>query len=85
MKQTKRLISQLELQYGNNHMGLASQVGYLTGVLKSMESEVEGISKFIEDHTDYLIQSERSRAGLTRALIRGGVPAEQVMQCVAGK
>ena len=84
MKQTKRLISQLELQYGNNHMGLASQVGYLTGVLKSMESEVEGISKFIEDHTDYLIQSERAPER-TRALIRGGVPAEQVMQCVAGK
>ena len=80
MKQTKRLISQLELQYGNNHMGLASQVGYLTGVLKSMESEVEGVSEFIDEHTDFLIQTEKSQA-----LIRGGVPAEQVMQCMAGK
>ena len=80
MKQTKRLISQLELQYGNNHMGLASQVGYLTGVLKSMESEVKGVSEFIEGVNDYLIQSERAQA-----LIRGGVPAEQVMQCGAGK
>ena len=80
MKQTKRLISQLELQYGNNHIGLASQVGYLTGVLKSMESEVKGVSEFIEGVNDYLIHSERAQA-----LIRGGVPAEQVMQCVAGK
>ena len=80
MKQTKRLVSQLELQYGNNHLGLASQVGYLTGVLKSMESEVKGVSEFIEGVNDYLIQSERAQA-----LIRGGVPAEQVMQCVAGK
>jgi hypothetical protein len=52
----------------------------LTGVLKSMESEVEGVSEFIDEHTDYLIQSERAQA-----LIRGGVPAEQVMQCGAGK
>ena len=80
MKQTKRLIHELESLYGNHHLGLASQVGYLTGVLKSMESEVEGISEFIEDHTDYLIQTEKALA-----LIRGGVPAEQVMQCVAGK
>ena len=80
MKQTKRLVSQLELQYGNNHMGLASQVGYLTGVLKAIEEAVEGTGEFIEDHTDYLIQSEKAQA-----LIRGGVPAEQVMQCGAGK
>ena len=80
MKQTKRLISQLELQYGNNHMGLASQVGYLTGVLKSMESEVKGVSEFIDEHTVFLIRSEKARA-----LTLGGVPAEQVMQCMAGK
>ena len=80
MKQTKRLTSQLELQYGNNHMGLAQQVGYLTGVLKALETEYKSAGTFIEEHTDYLIQSERAQA-----LIRGGVPAEQVMQCGAGK
>lgn len=54
MKQTKRLVRELETLYGNHHIGLASQVGYLTGVLKAMESEVKGASKFIEDHTDWL-------------------------------
>ena len=80
MKQTKRLVRELETLYGNNHLGLASQVGYLTGVLKSMESEVKGVSKFIDEHTDFLIQTEKAQA-----LIRGGVPAAQVMQCMAGK
>ena len=74
MKHTKRLTSQLELQYGNNHLGLARQVGYLTGVLKALEEAVEGTGEFIEDHTDYLIQSERAQA-----LALGGVPAEQIM------
>ena len=67
-------MSQLELQYGNNPLGLASQVGYLTGVLKSMESEVEGVSGFIEGVNGYLIQSEKAQA-----LIQGGVPAEQTV------
>ena len=78
MKQTKRLVSQLELQYGNNQLGLASQVGYLTGVLKAIEEAIEGTGELIEDHIDYLMQSER-----TQALIRGGVTEDQVMQCVA--
>ena len=80
MKQTKRLVSQLELQYGNNPLGLASQVGYLTSVLKAIEEAIEGTGEFIEDHTDHLMQTER-----TQALIRGGVPAAQAMQCVAGE
>lgn len=74
MKQTKRLISQLELQYGNNQLGLASQVGYLTGVLKAIEEAIEGTGEFIEDHTDHLVQAEKEQA-----LIGGGVPAEQTV------
>ena len=67
-------MSQLQLQYGNNPLGLASQVGYLTGVLKSMESEVEGVSEFMEGVNDCLMQSEKEQA-----LIGAGVPAEQTV------
>lgn len=74
MKQTKRLTSQLELQYGNNHMGLAQQVGYLTGVLKAIEEAVEGTGQFIEEHTDYLVQTEKARA-----LALGGVATQCFM------
>ena len=54
MKQTKRLIHTIETFYGNNHLGLASQVGYLTGVLKGLEMEYKSAGTFIEEHTDFL-------------------------------
>lgn len=74
MKHTKRLAAQLELQYGNNHMGLAQQVGYLTGVLKAIEQAIEGTGQCIEEHTDHLIQSEKAAA-----LALGGVAAQCFM------
>ena len=61
MKKTKELVRELESLYGNHHFGLASQVGYLTGVLKSMESEVKGASKYIEDHIDWLVNENKNR------------------------
>lgn len=56
MKQTDKLIKTIENYYGNGHMGLASQVGYLTGVLKSLEREYKSAGAFIEEHTDFLLE-----------------------------
>jgi len=56
MEQTNRLIKVLENFYGNNHLGLASQVGYLTGVLKALELEYKSAGGFIEEHTDFLLE-----------------------------
>jgi hypothetical protein len=56
MNQTDRLIKTIENYYGNGHMGLASQVGYLTGVLKSLEREYKSAGGFIEEHTDFLLK-----------------------------
>lgn len=80
MKHTKQLISQLQLQYGNNTLGLAQQVGYLTGVLESLEEEYKSCGAHIDRQTEWLKQ-----AGRSRALALGGVPAAQVMQVMAGK
>lgn len=74
MKHTKRLTSQLELQYGNNHVGLAQQVGYLTGVLKALETEYKSAGTFIDKHTDHLVQTEKARA-----LALGGVATQCFM------
>lgn len=56
MKQTNELIETLEAFYGNGHIGLASQVGYLTGVLKSLELEYKSCGGWIEKHTNWLKQ-----------------------------
>jgi hypothetical protein len=56
MKQTDRLIKTIESFYGNGHLGLASQVGYLTGVLKSLELVYKSAGTFIEGHTDFLLE-----------------------------
>lgn len=56
MKQTERLVKAIETSYGNGHLGLASQVGYLTGVLRCLEAEYESAGTFIKEHTDYLLK-----------------------------
>lgn len=56
MKQTERLVKTIETFYGNNHLGLAQQVGYLTGVLKSLEAEYKSAGGFIDEHTDFLLE-----------------------------
>jgi hypothetical protein len=58
MKKTNELIKTLEEFYGNGHLGLASQVGYLTGVLKSLELEYKSCGGWIEEHTDWLKQNK---------------------------
>lgn len=54
MEQATKFIKTLEEFYGNGHLGLASQVGYMSGLLKALELEVKGAGKFIGDHTDWL-------------------------------
>ena len=59
MKKTNELIKTLEEFYGNGHLGLASQVGYLTGVLKSLELEYKSAGTWIEEHTNWLKQHKK--------------------------
>lgn len=54
MEQTKKLIHALETRYGNGHLGLASQVGYLTGVIKSLELEYKSCGKLIAEHAEHV-------------------------------
>jgi len=56
MTKTDKLIKKLEEFYGNGHIGLASQVGYLTGVLKALELEYKSAGDWIAGHTDWLKQ-----------------------------
>ena len=58
MEQANKFIKHLEEFYGNGHLGLASQVGYMSGMLKCLETEVKGAGKFIGDHTDWLKQNK---------------------------
>lgn len=58
MKKTNELIETLESFYGNGHLGLASQVGYLTGVLKALELEYKSAGGWIEEHTNWLKQNK---------------------------
>lgn len=58
MEKTKELIKTLEAFYGNGHIGLASQVGYLTGVLKALELEYKSCGGWIEEHTNWLKQNK---------------------------
>lgn len=59
MNQTNELIKTLENFYGNGHLGLASQVGYLTGVLKSLELEYKSCGGWIEEHTEWLKKNKK--------------------------
>ena len=59
MEQSNRFIKTLEEFYGNGHLGLASQVGYMSGLLKGLELEVKGVSKYIEEHTDWLNMNKK--------------------------
>lgn len=59
MKQTKELVDVLESFYGNTHIGLASQVGYLTGMLKSLEQEYKSCGSRIKEHTDWLKKNKK--------------------------
>jgi len=59
MEQSNKFIKTLEEFYGNGHIGLASQVGYMSGLLKGLELEVEGVSKYIQDHTDWLKKNKK--------------------------
>ena len=59
MEHSTNFIKTLEEFYGNGHIGLASQVGYMSGLLKGLELEVEGVSKYIEDHTDWLNKNKK--------------------------
>lgn len=54
MEQSNKFIKTLEEFYGNGHIGLASQVGYMSGLLKGLELECKGVSKYIQEHTDWL-------------------------------
>ena len=58
MEHSTNFIKTLEEFYGNGHLGLASQVGYLTGVLKSLELEYKSCGGWIEEHTDWLKQNK---------------------------
>ena len=58
MEQSNNFIKTLEEFYGNGHLGLASQVGYMSGMLKALELEVKGAGKFIQEHTDWLKQNK---------------------------
>ena len=57
MEQSIKFIKTLEEFYGNGHIGLASQVGYMSGMLKSLEMDVKGVGKCIQEHTDWLKQN----------------------------
>jgi len=59
MEQSNKFIQTLEEFYGNGHLGLASQVGYMSGLLKALELEVEGAGKFIGDHTEWLKKNKK--------------------------
>jgi len=51
MKETDKLIKTLEGFYGNGPIGLASQVGYLTGVLKEIEYEYKSAGDILNSHS----------------------------------
>lgn len=59
MKKTDKLIKKLEEFYGNGHLGLASQVGYLTGLLKCIEEEYKSAGDFIAGHTDWISKHKK--------------------------
>jgi hypothetical protein len=58
---TDKLIKTLQQFYGNGHIGLASQVGYLTGLLKGMEEGHKVVGKCIGDHTEWLKQHKKNK------------------------
>ena len=59
MEHSTNFIKTLEEFYGNGHIGLASQVGYMSGLLKGLELEVKGVSKYIKEHNDWLKQNKK--------------------------
>lgn len=60
MEKTKKLVKTLENIYGNGLIGLASQVGYLTGVLMSLELEYKSAGFQIESHIDWLLKKKKN-------------------------
>jgi len=54
MNKTNELIKILDEFYGNGILGLASKVGYLTGMLKEIELEYKSAGTIYEEHIQHI-------------------------------